>query len=297
MQKRTNILFIINPISGGTRKSRVPALIDRYLDKARYNPNFRFTEHRGHAAELADEALRKQFDILVAVGGDGTINEVAGKVMEHGKTLGIIALGSGNGLARFLQIPLDPKKAIQSLNTGRELAVDTAVFNDRVFFNMAGMGFDAHLSSVFAEEKGRGLLGYLRQGLAEIGTYGSKHYQISVDGKAYVREAFAISIANSSQYGNNVFIAPQASVTDGLLEVCIIKPFPLRRLPEIAWVMLRRKAHTSDLIEIISGKEILISRDTEAAVHIDGEPLYMGKDLHISVRPASLNIIVPNHTL
>ncbi|WP_240755182.1 diacylglycerol kinase family protein [Pedobacter sp. SYP-B3415] len=297
MQKRTNILFIINPISGGTRKSRVPALIDRYLDKGRYNPNFRFTESRGHAAELADEALRKQFDIVVAVGGDGTINEVAGKVLEHGKTLGIIALGSGNGLARFLNIPLDPKKAIQNLNNGQTLDIDTAVFNDRVFFNMAGMGFDAHLSSVFAEEKGRGLLGYLRQGLAEIGGYESRHYRITVDGKSYVREAFAISIANSSQYGNNVFIAPHASVTDGKLEVCIIKPFPLRRLPEIAWVMLRKQAHRSDLIEIISGQEILIERDRDAAVHIDGEPLYMGKDLHIKVKPASLKIIVPPYTL
>ncbi|WP_316802239.1 diacylglycerol/lipid kinase family protein [Pedobacter nototheniae] len=293
LQVKINILFIINPISGGKGKLRIPALIDRYLDKEKFSPNFSFTEYVGHAAEIAEEAASKNFDIIVAAGGDGTINEVATKVMLHQKILGVLPLGSGNGLARFLKIPTDLKEAILLLNAQKVDKIDSAVFNDRPFFNLAGMGFDAHLSSVFSNDKKRGLSGYLKLGLQEVFNYKPQEYLINIDGVEYKRKAFAVSIANSSQYGNDVFIAPNASVKDGLLDVCIIRPFSLLKLPVLSYVMLRGTAETSDMIEIIKGKNIKIIRQKESAVHVDGEPLYMGKDLEISVNPLSLQVIVP----
>lgn len=293
LQNKTNILFIINPISGGKKKSQLPTLIDKYLDKDKFNANFSFTEYIGHAAEIAEEAAQKHFDVIVAAGGDGTINEIATQVLLQDKILGIIPLGSGNGLARFLKIPMELKKAIQVINKLNHIKVDTATFNQKRFFNMAGMGFDAHISSVFAGNKKRGLAGYVKLGLKEISKYKAQTYSINIDGVDYQRQAFALSVANSSQYGNNAFVSPKASVTDGLLDVCIIKPFPLYKLPIMGYVMFNAKGDKSNMIEILKGKDIKISRPFEDAVHVDGEPFFMGENIEISINPLSLNIIIP----
>ncbi|OWK72592.1 diacylglycerol kinase [Pedobacter sp. AJM] len=293
LHTKHNILFIINPISGGKGKLRIPDFIDKYLDKEKFNANFVFTEYIGHAAELADEAANKNFDILIAAGGDGTINEVATKVLQHQKILGILPLGSGNGLARFLQIPKNLRQAILAINRLKIDKIDTATFNNKKFFNLAGIGFDAHLSSVFSNDKKRGLAGYVKLGLKEVFGYRAQKYIIDIDGIEYQRNAFAISIANSSQYGNDVFIAPGASIRDGLLDVCIIKPFSLLKLPLLGYVMLKGTAEHSEMIEIIKGKQIKILRETDGAVHIDGEPLKMGKEIAVSVAPLSLSVVVP----
>jgi diacylglycerol kinase (ATP) len=290
---KTNILFIINPISGGRDKTNIPGLIDQHLDKGRFNANFRFTEYAGHASELAAEAGQKNFDVIVAVGGDGTINEVGTEVLKQDKILGILPFGSGNGLSRYLQIPMDTVKAIKVINGLRTMRIDTATFNGRPFFNMSGMGFDAHISDLFASDKKRGLSGYVKTGLKELLNYKPELYQIEVDGKSISRAAFVVSIANSSQYGNNTYISPEASVTDGLLDVCVIKSFPLLRLPKLAIQMLRGKTHHSKMVEIIRGRQIRILRDKAAAIHIDGEPYQMGKEIEIAIVPLSLNIITP----
>lgn len=292
---KTNILFIINPISGGRNKANIPGLIDQYLDKSRFNANFRFTEYVGHASELAAEAGQKNFDVIVAVGGDGTINEVGREVLKQGNTLGILPFGSGNGLSRYLQIPLDTVKAIKVINELRTMKIDTATFNGKRFFNMAGMGFDAHISALFAGDKKRGLSGYVKTGLKEMLNYKPEMYHIEVDGKSISRKAFVVSIANSSQYGNNTYISPEASVTDGLLDVCVIKSFPLLRLPKLAIQMLRGKTHHSDMVEIVRGSHINIRRDKAAAIHIDGEPYEMGREIEIAIVPLSLNIIIPSY--
>lgn len=292
---KLNILFIINPISGGKDKLKIPALIDANLDRSKFNANFAFTEYVGHASEIAEEAAGKNFDVIVAVGGDGTINEIAGKVMQQHKILGVLPFGSGNGLARFLKIPMNTVKAIKVINNCKVSVIDTATFNEKSFFNMAGMGFDAHISSVFAGNKGRGLSGYVKLGLKEVLSYQPQTYRIAIDGQEYVRKAFVISVANSSQYGNNAHIAPTASVTDGLLDVCIIKEFPMYKLPVLAYEMLSSKTDNSDLVEIIKGKNIQISRIKEDSIHIDGEPFFMGTEISVSVNPLSLNIITPDY--
>ncbi|WP_293783835.1 diacylglycerol kinase family protein [uncultured Pedobacter sp.] len=293
MHTKINILFIINPISGGRGKRRIPDFIDKYLDKEKFSPNFVFSEYVGHAGELADEAATKNFDVIVAAGGDGTINEVATKVLKHDKILGILPLGSGNGLARFLNISKNLKYALSIINNFKIDEIDTAEFNKKCFFNLAGMGFDAHLSAIFSKDKKRGLSGYVKLGFKEVFNYKPQTYQLDIDGTTYTRKAFAISIANSSQYGNDVYIAPNASVKDGFLDVCIIKPFPIIKLPLLGYVMLNGKAETSDMIEIIKGKNIKIIREMAGAVHVDGEPLQMGVEIEAVVNPRSLKVIVP----
>lgn len=293
LHTKINILFIINPISGGRGKRRIPDFIDKYLNKEKFSPNFVFSEYVGHASELADEAATKNFDVIVAAGGDGTINEVATKVLKHQKILGILPLGSGNGLARFLNISKNLRYALSIINDFKIDKIDTAEFNKKCFFNLAGMGFDAHLSAVFSKDKKRGLSGYLKLGFKEVFNYKPQIYQLDIDDKTYTRKAFAISIANSSQYGNDVYIAPNASVKDGLLDVCIIKPFPIIKLPLLGYVMLNGKAETSDMIEIIKGKNIKIIREMAGAVHVDGEPLQMDAEIEAVVKPLSLKVIVP----
>lgn len=292
---KTNIIFIINPISGGKDKTKIPGMIDRYLDKAKFNANYRVTEYPGHAAVIAAEAGLKNFDVIVAVGGDGTINEVSTQVLAHNKILGILPFGSGNGLSRYLRIPMNTVKALEVINGMHIKRIDTARFNGKPYFNMAGMGFDAHISALFAADKKRGLSGYIKTGLKEMLNYKPQTYDIMVDGQGYLRKAFVVSIANSSQYGNNTFISPEASITDGLLDVCIIKAFPLVKLPKLAYQMLRGNTHRSSMVEIIRGKEIKITRTSEAAIHIDGEPFIMGTEINVFIVPRSLNIITPDY--
>lgn len=292
---KSNILFIINPISGGKDKLKIPGLIDANLDRSKFNANYSFTEYIGHASEIAEEAASKNFDIIVAVGGDGTINEIGTKVMQQNKILGILPFGSGNGLSRFLKIPMNTTQAIKVINDCKVRVIDTARFNDKCFFNMAGMGFDAHISSVFAGNKSRGLSGYLKLGFKEMINYKPQTYHIYIDGKEYIRKAFVVSVANSSQYGNNAHIAPHASITDGLLDVCIIKEFPIYKIPVLAYHMLNASADQSNMVEIIQGREIRIQRMSNDAIHIDGEPFFMGKEINVSIVPLSLNIITPDY--
>ncbi len=286
-----NILFIINPISGGKDKRHFPDKIIQHLDSKKFNPDFVFTERVNHARELAEQAINMGVDFVVAVGGDGTINEVASVLVDSDQIMGIIPVGSGNGLARTLDIPINEKKAIQRLNDLRVDRIDSGVFNKHHFFGIAGVGFDAHVSACFARNKTRGLRGYMHTVLSEVISYQPQHYTIEIDGKVLHREAFIISIANSSQYGNNTYIAPLASVKDGLLDVCIIRRFPLYYLPMVGFHLVNKTVHQSKYIEVIKGKEIEIHREKAGIVHLDGEPEWMEEDLQIVVKPCSLHVI------
>ncbi|WP_423147561.1 diacylglycerol/lipid kinase family protein [Rubrolithibacter danxiaensis] len=292
MLEKKRIQFIINPISGGKGKNNIPQLVKLYLNKDKFNYHFSFTEHVGHAQKLASETLHAGTDIVVAVGGDGTINEVASAVAGTGKVMGIIPCGSGNGLARSLKIPLKKEHAIKKLNNLHTTYIDSATFNSRNFFNMAGIGFDAHISSVFSRERTRGFKGYIKTTLTEIAHYKSQHYLIEIDGKKIEREAFMLSIANSSQFGNNAHISPKASLFDGLVDVCIIKPFPLYKFPLMGWHMFSKTAHHSRYVEIIKGRKLHIVREKADAVHLDGEPVQMGKEIDVEVIPHSVGILI-----
>jgi diacylglycerol kinase (ATP) len=287
-------LFIINPISGGKKKDDVPELIKKHLDAAKFEAVVVCSDGPAHARQIAKEAANK-FDIIVAVGGDGTINEVASAIVCTDTILGIIPYGSGNGLARFLGISMNAPKAIQALNAGRIEVIDSATLNGQPFFNMAGMGFDAHISEVFARRKKRGFFTYLVSSIEEFNRYKPEAYHIEVDGNMYERKAFMLSFANSSQYGNNAHISPNASVQDGLLDVCIIKQFPFWRLLEMGIRMLTKTTAGTKYLEIIRGKHITIKRASPGPVHLDGEPQVTGIDTKIELTPNSLKVIVGDY--
>jgi len=281
-------LFIITPIPGGKKKDGVPKLIDKQFDG---EATIVFTHGVSHASEVAAEAIDK-YDIIVAVGGDGTVNEIASALVGSNAVLGILPFGSGNGLSRFLGIPMNIEKAIANLNTGNIAVIDSAQANGKAFFNMAGMGFDAHISEAFSHGKKRGFITYVKTSLQEVIKYKSQTYNIEIDDAVYNRKAFMLSFANSSQYGNNAHVSPQASVQDGLLDVCVIKPFPLYRFPEMCIRMFTKTANKSSFVEIIRGKHIIVKRDNPAPMHLDGEPEIAGKEIEINIVPCSLKVIV-----
>ena len=283
-------LFIINPVSGGKKKDDVPQMIERYLDSSIFEPHIVFSTHALHASEIALDGVGK-YHLVVAVGGDGTVNEIASSIAGSDTVLGILPFGSGNGLARFLGIPMDTENAIKTLNKWKLQAIDSAKLNGQWFFNMAGMGFDAHISEVFSHHKTRGFVAYIKSAFQEVSDYKPQEYQLNIDGKAYRREAFMLSFANSSQYGNNAHISPNASVTDGLLDICIIKPFPLYKFIVLGLRMFAKTADRSRYVEIIRGSNITVRRAAPGPIHLDGEPQITGPDAEIIVIPHSLNII------
>lgn len=285
-------LFIINPVSGGKKKDGVPELIQKYVDSTIFDFETTFSTGISDARDIAKQAAGK-YDIIAAVGGDGTVNEVASAIAGTNSVLAIIPYGSGNGLSRFLSIPMDVEGAFATFNKGRTISIDAGKMNGHWFFNMAGMGFDAHISHVFAHgSKKRGFISYFKSSLQEINKYEPQLYKLDIDGVKYEREAFMLSMANSSQYGNNAHVSPTASVQDGLLDVCIIKPFPLYRFPEMGLRMFTKTADSSQFVEIIKGKHIIITRSKPGPVHLDGEPQIEGAEIKIDVVPGALKVIV-----
>lgn len=288
---KKNILFVINPISGGKNKLNFAKKVFKYLNLNLFEPSFEFTQWHGHGIELARKAIDNGIDIIVAVGGDGTINEIASVIEGTEQAMGIIPFGSGNGLARSLNIPLNEKDAIKRLNDLHYHNIDSGIFNNRKFFNVAGIGFDALISARFAESVKRGFWGYLKTIVSEITNYKSQKYQIDIDGNVIEREAFMISLANSSQFGNNAHIAPFASLEDGFLDVCIVKPFPLYQVPVLGYRMFTKNTHNSKYVEILRGSKIKIIREDPSAVHLDGEPIQLGVELNICIKPLSLKVL------
>jgi diacylglycerol kinase (ATP) len=283
-------LFIINPVAGGKSKDDVPELIAKNLDKSIFDYTIIYTDGVAHANTIAAGAIGK-VDMVVAVGGDGTVNEIASGIAGSDTVLGVLPYGSGNGLSRFLGVPMDHAKAVRNLNNWHVETIDAGKAGDGWFFNMAGMGFDAHIAEVFSHNKTRGFFTYVKSSFREIVNYKAGKYQLDIDGKKYEREAFMLSVANSSQYGNNAHVSPDASVQDGLLDVCVIKPFPLWRFIEMGIRMFTKTSTGTKYVEIIRGKKIIIKRDGPGPMHLDGEPRIAGALVEINVAPASLRII------
>lgn len=292
---RKKILFVINPISGGRDKKRMPALIEKHLDKNIYDFRISFTERVEHGYMLAKAAVKENFDIVVAVGGDGTVNEISKAIINTNVALGIIPFGSGNGLARSLKIPLKTSKAIEVLNNSKTDKIDSATLNNHFFFNVAGSGFDAHISECFAKNNIRGFIGYIKTTLQELKKYTPQEYSITYDGKNIIRKAFIVSIANSSQYGNDAHIAPRADVKDGWLDIVVVKPILWYLIPFLAIRMFLKTAESSSYVEMFRAKKIEIKREYDAAIHIDGEPRIEQKDMNIEIIPLSLNVIIPKN--
>lgn len=294
MSRKERILFIVNPHSGVQRKRTIDETIEKYLDTDRYEFRIIRTQYAGHAQEIVQNAIyEKSCDIIVAVGGDGSINEIIQPLIGSSLKLAIIPAGSGNGLSYHLGIGRSIKGALNTINSGRTSLVDIAKVNERYFINISGIGFDASVAYRARSLKRRGLWGYIYASLKLMPTRKKHLVELSLDGKV-LRDYFAfVIVANGSIYGYDFKIAPKADVSDGMLSIYTIKHMPtltyLKDLPQIYagniddLAYVHRYESTALTIKHIEGEYY----------HYDGEGLHMIEDLHYSILPASLRLLVP----
>ncbi|MCI6161446.1 MAG: YegS/Rv2252/BmrU family lipid kinase [Prevotellaceae bacterium] len=292
MKEMMRILFVMNPISGTVEKSNIPQLIEETLDKSLFDYSVAETEYAGHATQLAQKAKADGVDIVVAVGGDGTVNEVARAIIDSKTALGIIPCGSGNGLARHLLLPMDIKKSIGVINKCVINELDYGLVNGMPFFCTCGMGFDAFISMKFAEAGKRGMLTYVENVLREGLSYKPETYKIENEEGMTIHKAFLISCANASQYGNNAYIAPQASMSDGLLDVIIMEPFSVIEAPQVAIEMMNKTLDKNQKIKTLKTDHIRIHRERPGFIHYDGDPVMAEADVDIRLVQKGIRMIV-----
>ncbi len=291
MTKKKRIVFVVNPISGTQGKKAILKWIDERLDQSIYDYSIVKTEYAGHATQIAANAVQEKVDVVVAIGGDGTINEIARSLVHTNTALGIIPCGSGNGLARHLRIPMEPKAAIDVLNRGCELCIDYGKINNIPFFCTCGVGFDAFISLKFADSGKRGLLTYLENTLHESLTYQPETYEIENEEGTMKYKAWLIACGNASQYGNDAYIAPQASLTDGLMDVTIMEPFTVLDVPSLSFQLFNKTIDQNSRVKTMRAKKIKIHRVNDGVMHFDGDPLMAGKELEVEIVPAGLRVI------
>ena len=291
MNQKRQITFIINPISGNHSKDVIPKIIDTRLDKELFDYELRMTEYAGHAAEIAYECTEEGRDIVVAVGGDGTVNEVARSLTHSNTALGIIPCGSGNGLARHLCLPMDTKKSIDIINACKIEAFDYGVINGQPFFCTCGMGFDAFISLKFAEAGKRGPITYVENVLKEGLKYNPATYEVEDEMGAKKYKAFLIACANASQYGNNAYIAPGATMKDGEMDVIIMEPFNALDAPQLAADLFMKTLGNNSKIKTFRAKNIHIHRKEPGAIHFDGDPMMMDTDIDVHIEHEGIKIL------
>ena len=286
-----HLVVIVNPISGRTSKHKVVSTISSCIDTGKYDVTIRFTSYAGHATKIAEEAVRDGVDAVVAVGGDGTVNEVARALVSTNTALGIIPCGSGNGLARHLHIPTNIRKAVDILNRGLVDTIDTMTVNGRPCFCTAGVGYDAQVCAEYAKEKRRGLITYVKKAISGWFRYEPQEYIIETDNQVLIRKAVAITCANANQWGNEFHVAPKASLKDGLIDVTIIHPMKFINALAMPRQILRYSFDKNPNVETLQTSQLLIRRNKANIVHLDGEPVMLDREVYISVQNSSLKII------
>ena len=290
MGKRS-LLFLINPKSGVSSKRSIPKLIESCIDKDKFDFAIAETRYIAHACELTRSAVEQGVDAVVAVGGDGTVNEVARSLVGTDTALGILPCGSGNGFARHLGIPMDINKALDFINRSETVAVDYGKINGTPFFCTCGMGFDALVSRSFAEGKRRGFIGYINKAFHDLAMYKPEVYEIEYEQGSVNDKAFLIACGNAAQYGNNVYIAPQASMKDGLLSVTILKPFSIVDVPILINQVLKNNIDQNSHIKMINTKWLKVRRKAPGVVHFDGEPMEMEAELFVEAVPNGMKVL------
>ncbi len=302
MHNPRHLMIIINPRAGVVANQGFDHLIideahkltyhlpDGNGEPMKYNVDVRYTRRPGHAISLAREAVEKNYYGVLACGGDGTVNEVARGVCGSAVAMGVIPLGSGNGLARHLGIPMTIRGAMKVIQEDRVLNADYATANGRPFFCTFGVGFDAEVTEKFNRRPGRGLNNYIRTVLEQYFKYKAETYTIIANGHQISREALIVAVCNASQYGNNAYIAPHASIKDGLLDLTMVHHGNLiadtRAAIDVLWG-LADKSHSCTTFRTPSLK---IIRNSDGAVHFDGEPAWLPREIEVECHHAALNL-------
>jgi len=287
------VLFIINPKSGVDRVKAIQDLIGSRLDKNRFQPEIAHTRYARHGTELAREAVAAGFKIIVAVGGDGSVNDVIAGIYGTDATLAIIPKGSGNGLARSLRIPLDPAKAIDLINHGRRTAIDLGIADNRIFVSNAGVGFDALVARKFAKSKRRGMAIYSWIVTRHLWTYKEWEWEVEIDGEQLKEKAFILTVANAEQFGYNFRIAPIADLQDGLFDVVIIRKYPKILGAGIALRAFNGSLLKSKYVRHLRGKHITIRHPRLSLLQMDGDVHPCGPEVKVEMLGQALKIIVP----
>jgi YegS/Rv2252/BmrU family lipid kinase len=288
---KKSALFIINPISGTRKYEKVIEKLKEYFADSDYNYDTIITQYRGHAVEISYKNKDK-YNLIVAVGGDGTVNETAKGLAGSNCIMGIIPSGSGNGLARHLHLPVKLKDAIEVIKKSKTKFIDIATINNHHFVNVAGIGFDAHIAHLFANIKKRGPIPYIKLATQEFQQYKAKNYEIIIDNNRYNIKAFLVSFANSSQFGNNAYISPHAIINDGLIDVCMMSEFPVIEAGQLAIKLFNKRMDKSKYMNIVRGKHVIIkSENEEIKAHVDGEPIILPSEFDVNIFENNLQVI------
>lgn len=293
VEKITKLAFVVNPKAGPTKnKQGIIGQIEQEVPSG-WDYKIYLWNHPNEIEGIVKKVLDEGAGLIVAVGGDGTVNEIARRITGTEVALAILPIGSGNGLARHLGIPLKTREAVKLLSTGSIQAIDSCRINDKYFFCTAGVGFDAHIGKLFATSETRGFWTYLKITLKEFSRYKPQRYHLIVDEKAVEVNAFLCTFANAGQYGNNAYIAPEANVRDGLVHVAVLKPFSTLQILNLGARLFTKSIHRSNYLDTYTGKSIVLERASAGPIHCDGEPFEMGKRLEVQVFPKSLLVLVP----
>jgi YegS/Rv2252/BmrU family lipid kinase len=286
-------MLIINPISGTGAKKGVVEMVERAMTECGHEIDVRFTGARGDATRLAGEAVKGDYYGVLACGGDGTVNETARALCGTDTVLGILPAGSGNGLARHLHIPVDVSLALKVIADDNVVASDYGTVNNLPFFCTFGMGFDAAVSHRFARQSRRGMLSYVKSALSEYVQYRPQTYTISANGKLLTEKAFLIAVCNASQWGNNAYIAPEASITDGLLDITLVHSGTAIDAAVMGMDIFTGYINNNTMVHTFRAPACVIYRNQSGEAHIDGEPMMMDDILDIKCHHEALKVFTP----
>ena len=283
-----NIRFIINPVSGTGKQKNIKHYIQKHLD----NYDIFYTKEPGDASKISKDAVDKNIDAVIAVGGDGTVNECLQSLVNTNTALGVIPCGSGNGFAYHIGMKRTNEEAIKQLKKNKITSIDLCSANGMPFVNIAGIGFDAYIAKAFSRFKKRGFFNYIKLILKEL-NYKPQEYRIKYDQTERNIQAYMIAFANASQYGNDVKIAPMANIQDGLLDFVIVKKIPKWKIPFFLLQIAIGKVHLSKYVETIKSKKMKITT-CNPMIHLDGEPCKTSNPITIEILIKSLKILKPN---
>jgi diacylglycerol kinase family enzyme len=287
---KKKIRFIINPISGGVKKAKVPQMIEKYLNHDLFEYDIAITQYKQHAKSIAVESAKEGIDIVCAVGGDGSVHEVGTALVGTKCCMAIIPTGSGNGLARHLKVPLNTPQAIQNINDLNMIQMDTGLANDKPFLGVGGYGFDAFIAKRFDEYHIRGFWGYIQLVYEEYFSYQPPKMKIILADEVIKGKFLMCSIANSSEFGNGFCISPKSDVRDGQMELVLLTKFSWWRTMGVISRFFLKRIEGSNYIRIVPFKKARIVLEIPLA-HYDGEPFDVRNEINIEIIPQSLYVL------